>query len=128
MFIGKISSYCKKESKNKKQSEHIQKYIEEIKLVSENPGEYKADKTKKFYSYVKLDNKTRFFNTVLHDNLSPTMHAFYYCEKIPGILSDKDAMSMKKSATDNNFEVEDQSVEPVKTTRNNVEQVNISLS
>jgi hypothetical protein len=89
----------------------IKKYIEEIKFLSSisennlNLDIYKQNKEKYFYSNVKLDNKTRYYNTAFNDNLTPTMSAYYFCDKSRQILSDKEAAAMKAMNLDNNFDI-----------------------
>jgi hypothetical protein len=51
---------------------------------------------------VKLNNQTKTYNTVRNDNLSPTMHAFYFCNKSRVILSDKEAAALSSMNIDNN--------------------------
>jgi hypothetical protein len=43
----------------------------------------------------KADTGTKYINTVIKDNLSPTMYAYYFCEKSNRILSDKKASALK---------------------------------
>jgi hypothetical protein len=45
---------------------------------------------------------------VSNDNLSPTMYAFYFCEKQRQILSDKESAALKAMSLDNNFEIIDE--------------------
>ena len=52
-------------------------------------------KIKKFSDVVKLNGKTTIYNTAEKDDLSQTMHAFYFCDKSKQILSDKQAAEYK---------------------------------
>lgn len=90
--------------KDKKMIDMIKKYIEEIKsLISGNIEQYKQSREKQFCSTIKLDNKTTLYNSVLQDNLSPTMFAYYYRIKSRNILTDKEAAAIKSINMDNNF-------------------------
>ncbi len=73
-------------------------------MRADNVEVYRQNREKTLYSNMKLDNKTRYLNLVTNDNLSPTMYAYYFCEKPRQILSDKEAAAMKAMNIENNFE------------------------
>ena len=81
----------------KKKNETKDTLIEELKFLKseETLQKYKEEKNKKFSEYVKLNGKTTVYLTAEKDELSPTMHAFYFCDKSKQILSDKDAAEFK---------------------------------
>ena len=81
----------------KKKNETKDTLIEELKFLKseETLQKYKEEKNKKFSEYVKLNAKTTVYLTAEKDELSPTMHAFYFCDKSKQILSDKDAAEFK---------------------------------
>ena len=84
----------------------VKKLMDELKFIRGNNVEiYRQNKEKMLYSNIKLDNKTRYLNTVSNDNLSPTMYAYYFCQKNRQILSDKEAAALKAMNIENNFEV-----------------------
>jgi hypothetical protein len=86
----------------------LKKYLEEVKFIKHDNFEiYKQNREKILYSNFKMDNKTRFSNPVLNDNLTPTIHAFYYCEKSRQILSDNEAAALKVMNLDNKYEIID---------------------
>lgn len=92
----------------RKNGDILKKYLEDIKFLNNDNSEiYKQNREKTFYSYLKLDNKTRGFNTVINDNLTPTMHAYYFCDKSRQILTDKEAAAIKAINIDNNFDMDD---------------------
>ena len=71
-----------KKSKESKESEIISKMIENIKL-----GKPVEDDSKLI---PKSELKTKFYNVVQYDKLTPTIAAYYYCKKSSQtILSDK---------------------------------------
>ena len=81
----------------KKKNETKDTLIEELKFLKseETLQKYKEEKNKKFSEYIKLNGKTTVYLTAEKDELSPTMHAFYFCDKSKQILSDKDAAEFK---------------------------------
>jgi UDP-N-acetylglucosamine:LPS N-acetylglucosamine transferase len=96
---------------DKKSIEYLKKYSEEIKHIhSDNTNHYTQSKEKQFYSYFKLDNRTRYFNTALNDNMSQTMYAYYFCDKSRQILSDKEATAIKAISLDNNYDMNDDNI------------------
>jgi len=48
--------------------------------------------------------KTKIYNAVKDDNLSPTLFAYYNCDKSRQILSDREAAAIKSMKFDNDFE------------------------
>ena len=82
---------------DKKKNEAKDCLIEDLKFLKseETLQKYKEEKSKKFSEYVKLNGKTTVYLTAEKDELSPTMHAFYFCDKSKQILSDKDAAEFK---------------------------------
>ena len=82
---------------DKKKNEAKDSLIEDLKFLKseETLQKYKEEKSKKFSEYVKLNGKTTVYLTAEKDELSPTMHAFYFCDKSKQILSDKDAAEFK---------------------------------
>ena len=81
----------------KKKNETKDSLIEDLKFLKseETLQKHKEEKSKKFSEYVKLNGKTTVYLTAEKDELSPTMHAFYFCDKSKQILSDKDAAEFK---------------------------------
>ena len=81
----------------KKKNETKDTLIEDLKFLKseETLQKYKEEKNKKFSEYIKLNGKTTVYLTAEKDELSPTMHAFYFCDKSKQILSDKDAAEFK---------------------------------
>lgn len=81
----------------KKKNETKDTLIEDLKFLKseETLQKYKEEKNKKFSECVKLNGKTTVYLTAEKDELSPTMHAFYFCDKSKQILSDKDAAEFK---------------------------------
>ena len=61
----------------------------------ESSKKISEEKSKNFYDCVKKNGKTIIYATAEEDELSPTMHAFYFCDKSKQILSDKDAAEFK---------------------------------
>lgn len=96
---------------DKKSIDYVKKYIDEIKIISsDNANSHTQNREKQFYSYLKLDNRTRYFNTALNDNMTQTMYAFYFCDKSRQVLSDKEASAMKAHSIDNNYEMNDDNI------------------
>ena len=82
---------------DKKKNETKDTLIEDLKSLKseESLNKLKEEKNKKFSENVKSNGKTTLFHTAEKDELSPTMHAFYFCDKSKQILSDKDAAEFK---------------------------------
>jgi hypothetical protein len=107
--ILKILTEMSSKSKKKDEIELLRTYIDEISFLNNDNYEiYQQNKNKIFSSYIKVDNKTRYSNTVISDSLSPTMEAFYFCDKSKQILSDKEAAAIKVMNMESNFEVEEE--------------------
>lgn len=84
---------------DQKRNDVIKYYIEEVKLALNSPEDailkYKNQLETNYFANVKLDNKTRYYNTAVNDDLSPTMYAFYFCDKTNPVLSDRVAAEME---------------------------------
>ena len=87
---------------DKKRNETKDGLIEIIKSLNseESTQKSKEEKNKKFSECVKTNGKTIMYSTAEKDELSPTMHAFYFCDKSKQILSDKDAAEFKNMTLD----------------------------
>ena len=87
---------------DKKKNETKDTLIEDLKSLKseESLNKLKEEKNKKFSENVKSNGKTTLFHTAEKDELSPTMHAFYFCDKSKQILSDKDAAEFKNMTFD----------------------------
>ncbi len=85
--------------------ESVKKYSDEIKSITrETSHSHLQNKEKQFYSYLKLDNRTRYFNTAFNDNMTQTIYAYYFCDKSRQILSDKEAAAIKAITIENNYD------------------------
>ena len=82
---------------DKKKNEIKEKISEEINTLQNTESFQKLceDKNKKFSDTVKLKSKTIMYHTAENDELSDTMHAFYFCDKSKQILSDKQTAEYK---------------------------------
>jgi len=87
---------------DKKRNETKDSLIEILKSLNseESTQKSKEEKNKKFSECVKTNGKTTMYSTAEKDELSPTMHAFYFCDKSKQILSDKDAAEFKNMTLD----------------------------
>ena len=76
---------------DKKKNEIKEKISEDIKKIQnkETFQKLSEDKNRKFSDVVKLNGKTTIYHTAEKDELSQTMHAFYFCDKSKQIFSDK---------------------------------------
>ena len=63
----------------------------------ESSKKISEEKSKNFNDCVKKNGKTIIYTTAEEDELSPTMKAFYFCDKSKQILSDKDSGEFKKN-------------------------------
>jgi hypothetical protein len=99
------------------------KYIEEITHIDDN---YKLQKEKTFYNHFKIEAKTKSINTVINDNLTPTMYAYYFCNKMRVNLSDKEAAAFS-AMNINNSEEEDKKIELYSNNSNSNSVNNLSL-
>ena len=66
----------------------------------------KEQRGAKFFKTVKLENRTRYYNTAEKDDISPTMFAYYFCDKSKQHLSDKEAAAMKAIHMDSNYDLQ----------------------
>jgi hypothetical protein len=74
----------------------IDKYTKELNSLKNKPFKnFMASKELNILNELKADSNTKFINTVIKDNLSPVMYAYYFCEKSNRILSDKKASALK---------------------------------
>lgn len=71
---------------------------------------FKNNKDKIFMSYIKHDIKTKTYNTVKDDNLTPTLYAFYNCDKSRQVLSDKEAAVVKGMRIENKIEMNEDNI------------------
>ena len=85
-----IKDEISNEIKSLQNEESLQKLLEE--------------QSKKFSDVMKLNGKTTIYNTAEKDDLSQTMHAFYFCDKSKQILSDKQAAEYKAIHFDTGYE------------------------
>ena len=92
---------------DKKKNEIKDKISDEIKRIQnkENIPQLLEDKYKKFSDIVKLNGKTTIYHTAEKDELSQTMHAFYFCDKSKQIFSDKQAAEYKAMHFDTGYEL-----------------------
>ena len=83
-----------------KKKNETRDYLIEI-LQSLNSEEFSKkiteEKSRKFSDCVKTNGKTINYATAEEDELSPTMNAFYFCDKSKQIFSDKDSAEFKKN-------------------------------
>lgn len=79
----------------------VNRYIEEITHIDDN---YKQQKEKSFYNHFKLEAKTKTYNTVVNDHLTPTMYAYYFCNKMRVNLSDREASALSAMNMNNSDE------------------------
>ena len=81
----------------KKKNETKETIIEDLQALNseESIKKINEEKSKKFYEVVKINGKTTMYATAEKDELSPTMHAFYFCDKSKQVFSDKEAAEYK---------------------------------
>ena len=81
----------------KKKNETKETIIEDLQALNseESIKKINEEKSKKFYEVVKINGKTTMYSTAEKDELSPTMHAFYFCDKSKQVFSDKEAAEYK---------------------------------
>ena len=81
----------------KKKNEAKDSLIDVLKSLNSKESMQKIteEKSKKFSEVVKINGTTAMFATAEKDELSPTMHAFYFCDKSTQIFSDKDTAAFK---------------------------------
>ena len=82
---------------DKKKNEIKEKISEDIKKIQnkETFQKLSEDKNRKFSDVVKLNGKTTLYHTAEKDELSQTMHAFYFCDNSKQIFSDKQTAEYK---------------------------------
>ncbi len=87
---------------DKKKNEIKDKISDEIKSLKNRESYLKLseDKNKKFSDIVKIKGKTIVYHTAENDELSQTMHAFYFCDKSMQVLSDKQAAEYRAMHTE----------------------------
>lgn len=92
---------------DKKKNEVKDTISEEIKNIQnkENFQKLNEEKNKKFSDLVKLNGKTIVYHTAEKDELSETMHAFYFCDKSKQIFSDKQAAEYRAMHLDTGYEL-----------------------
>lgn len=92
---------------DKKKNEIKDAISEEIKTLEnkESLQKLKEEKSKKFSDIVKLNGKTTIYHTAEKDELSQTMHAFYFCDKSKQIFSDKQTAEYKAMHFDTGYEL-----------------------
>lgn len=91
---------------DKKKNEIKEKISEDINTLqnTESFQKLSEDKNKKFSDTVKLKSKTIMYHTAENDELSETMHAFYFCDKSRQIFSDKQTAEYKAIHFDPGYE------------------------
>ena len=97
-----------KEKINKKSEKDIkQETIEQIENLSKNSAkQIKSEKEKNFNSFIysTTKNKTIFYNTAEQDEISPTLSAYYSCNKnSKQILTDHQAAVLKDAKIDTDY-------------------------
>jgi len=92
---------------DKKKNEIRDSISNEIKNIQnkESLEKMSEEKTKKFSEIMKLNGKTTVYHTAEKDELSETMHAFYFCDKTKQIFSDKQAAEYKAMHFDTTYEI-----------------------
>lgn len=91
----------------KKKSDQKDTISDEIKSIQnlENLQKLREEKSKRFYEIFKINGKTTIYHTAEKDDLSQTMHAFYFCDKSKQILSDKQIAEYKALHFDTGYEL-----------------------
>lgn len=92
---------------DKKKNEVKDTIIEDIKSLQNKECLQKLieEKSKKFSDVVKHNGKTTVYHTAEKDELSETMHAFYFCDKSKQIFSDKQAAEYRAMHFDTGYEL-----------------------
>lgn len=97
------------EFKDKKKNEIKDTITEDISKIqkTENTSTKKLieEKSKKFSDIMKHSGKTITYHTAEKDELSETMHAFYFCDKSKQIFSDKQAAEYRAMHFDPEYEL-----------------------
>lgn len=76
----------------------IEKYLKDLNFLrinSSNLNTYVDNRKKSFSLNFKSENQTKYINTISKENLSPTMYAYYFCEKSNRVLSDNKASTLR---------------------------------
>ena len=91
----------------KKKNETKDLIFDEMKSLQncENLPKLSEEKSKKFSDSFKINGKTTIYHTAEKDDLSQTMHAFYFCDKSKQILSDKQTAEYKALHFDTGYEL-----------------------
>lgn len=84
-------------------TKNLSKTIEAI--TSSSIQSLKENQDSKFFKVLKLENRTRYYNTAEKDEISPTMYAYYFCDKSKQNLSDKEAAAMKSIHIEPNYDI-----------------------
>lgn len=107
--ISNLSDYVNNNIKfnDKKKNEIKDSLIENIKKSDnkKNIEDYIEDKNKQFTGNIKLNGKTIFYLTAEKDELSKTMHAFYFSDKSKQVFSDKQTAEYKAMHFDTGYEI-----------------------
>ena len=74
-------------------------------ITSSSIQSLKENQESKFFKVLKLENRTRYYNTAEKDEISPTMYAYYFCDKSKQNLSDKEAAAMKAIHIEPNYDI-----------------------
>ena len=92
---------------DKKKNEFRDSISNEIKNIQndESLQKMEEEKSKKFCEIVKLNGKTTIYHTAENDELSQTMHAFYFCDKTKQVFSDKQEAEYKAMHLDAAYEL-----------------------
>lgn len=92
---------------DKKKNEIRDTISEEIKNLQNKDSLQKLteEKSKKFSDIVKLNGKTTVYHTAEKDELSETMHAFYFCDKSKQIFSDKQEAEYRAIHFDTGYDI-----------------------
>ena len=92
---------------DKKKNETKDLILDEMKSLQncENLTKLSEEKSKKFSDIFKINGKTTIYHTAEKDDLSQTMHAFYFCDKSKQILSDKQTAEYKALHFDTGYEL-----------------------
>ena len=92
-----------KDKKKADITKSLSKTIETI--TSSSIQSLKENQESKFFKVLKLENRTRYCNTAEIDEISPTMYAYYFCDKSKQNLSDKEAAAMKAIHIEPNYDI-----------------------
>lgn len=92
---------------DKKKNEVKDTITEDIRSLQNKESLQKLveEKSKKFSDVVKHNGKITVYHTAEKDELSDTMHAFYFCDKSKQIFSDKQAAEYKAMHFDTGYDL-----------------------